>query len=43
METMQGLVTPNRLFFVRNNSVSLDVDAADWRLAVEGRRGSRCP
>ena len=33
---MQGLTTPNRLFFVRNNSVSLDLDASDWRLSVEG-------
>ena len=36
MENMQGLITPNRHFFVRNNSVSLDLDAADWRLFVEG-------
>ena len=39
MENMQGLITPNRHFFVRNNSVSLDLDASDWRLFVEGRRG----
>ena len=36
LEEMQGLITPNRLFFVRNNSVSIDVDAATWRLSVEG-------
>ncbi len=36
LETMQGIITPNRLFFVRNNSVSLDVDAPDWRLSVDG-------
>ena len=36
LENMQGLVTPNRLFFVRNNSVSLDLDADRWRLVVEG-------
>ena len=36
LENMQGLITPNRYFFVRNNSVSLDLDAADWRLTVEG-------
>ena len=36
MENMQGLITPNRYFFVRNNSVSLDLDASDWRLHVEG-------
>ena len=36
LENMQGMLTPNRLFFVRNNSVSLDLDANDWRLIVEG-------
>ena len=36
LENMQGLITPSRYFFVRNNSVSLEVDAADWRLTVEG-------
>lgn len=36
LENMQGILTPNRLFFVRNNSVSLDLDASDWRLTVEG-------
>ena len=36
LQNMQGLITPNRFFFVRNNSASLDVDAADWRLSVEG-------
>ncbi len=36
LEHMRGLITPQRLFFVRNNSVSLDVDAARWRLSIEG-------
>ena len=36
LENMQGSITPNRLFFVRNNSVSLDLDPTNWRLAVEG-------
>ncbi len=36
LELMQGLVTPNDLFFVRNNSASMDLDAASWRLTVEG-------
>ena len=36
LENMQGTITPNRLFFVRNNSVSMDIDVANWRLAVEG-------
>ena len=36
LENMQGLLTPSHLFFVRNNSVSLDLDAASWRLSVEG-------
>ena len=33
---MQGLITPHHLFFVRNNSVSVGLDASDWRLSVEG-------
>ena len=37
LELMDGVVTPNRLFFVRNNSPeSPEVDAAGWRLSVEG-------
>ena len=36
LENIQGMLTPNRLFFVRNNSVSLDLDADDWRLIVQG-------
>ena len=36
LENMDGMITPNRLFFVRNNSVSLDLDGTDWRLSVEG-------
>ena len=36
LESMTGLLTPNRLFFVRNNSASLDLDVSDWRLSVEG-------
>ena len=36
LEHMQGLITPVRQFFVRNNSVSLDVDIESWRLSVEG-------
>ena len=33
---MQGLITLNRIFFVRNNSVSLNPNPSDWRLTVEG-------
>ena len=33
---MQGLITPRHLFFVRNNSASLDLDMSDWRMSVEG-------
>ena len=33
---MDELITPTRFFFVRNNSVSLDVDVAGWRLSIEG-------
>ena len=36
LENMRGLITPVREFFVRNNSVSLDVDVESWRLSVEG-------
>ncbi|MCE2469831.1 MAG: sulfite oxidase [Dehalococcoidia bacterium] len=36
LENQQGLITPNDLFFVRNNSASIDVKASDWRLSVEG-------
>ena len=36
LENMRGVITPNRFFFVRNNSESLDVEATSWRLSVEG-------
>ena len=36
LENMQGLITPRHLFFVRNNSVSVDIDESQWRLAIEG-------
>ncbi len=36
LENMQGVMTPNKQFFVRNNSTSMDVDATSWRLSVEG-------
>ena len=36
LENMQGVLTPNRLFFVRNNSTSVDVDPREWQLLVEG-------
>ena len=36
LENMDALITPDRFFFVRNNSVSLAVDVDAWRLAVEG-------
>lgn len=36
LENMQGVITPNRFFFVRNNSASIDVGAESWRLSVEG-------
>ena len=36
LENMQGLITPNRYFFVRNNSLSLDLDTDAWHLSVEG-------
>ena len=33
---MHGLITPNHLFFVRNNSTSLELDPNDWRLSITG-------
>ena len=36
LENMEALITPSQYFFVRNNSASLVVDAADWRLSIEG-------
>ena len=36
LENMRGLITPNRYFFVRNNSVSLDPNPDTWRLSIEG-------
>ena len=36
LENIQGLITPNRFFFVRNNSSSMSVDSTTWRLNVEG-------
>lgn len=37
LELMDEVITPTRLFFVRNNSpASLDMDAGDWRLSIEG-------
>ncbi len=36
MEFMPGVITPNDLFFVRNNSSSIDLSVDDWSLVVEG-------
>ena len=37
LELQHGLITPNRLFFVRNNSdTTTHIDATGWRLRVEG-------
>ena len=36
LENMDGLITPERFFFVRNNSVSLDVDVDGWSLSITG-------
>ena len=41
LENLQGIITPNRFFFVRNNSASIDVNADAWRLSVEGDAVSR--
>jgi DMSO/TMAO reductase YedYZ molybdopterin-dependent catalytic subunit len=37
LENVRSWVTPTRLFFVRNHFPVPDVDAASWRLSVEGR------
>ena len=36
LENVQGVTTPNRYFFVRNNSESVDVDVTGWRISIEG-------
>ncbi len=41
LENVTGVTTPNRLFFVRNNSASMDLDASRWRLSVGGDAVSR--
>ncbi|MGH7170010.1 MAG: molybdopterin-dependent oxidoreductase [Gemmataceae bacterium] len=37
LESIQGWVTPNRLFFVRNHFEMPAIDLPSWRLRVEGR------
>ena len=37
LESIQGWVTPNRLFFVRNHFEAPTIDLSSWRLRVEGR------
>lgn len=36
LENLEGFVTPINRFFVRNNSTSVDIDVATWRLVIEG-------
>ena len=36
LENIQDMITPTKLFFVRNNSGSLSLDADAWRLSIEG-------
>ena len=36
LENMCGVITPTNQFFVRNNSVSLDVGLDNWKLSIEG-------
>ena len=36
LDNVKGITTPNRYFFVRNNSASADVDVSTWKLSVEG-------
>ncbi len=37
LSNLDTLMTPHELFFVRNNSRSIEIDAAGWRLTVEGK------
>lgn len=36
LEYMGGVITPEQFFFVRSNSVSLDVDIDNWSLSIAG-------
>jgi DMSO/TMAO reductase YedYZ molybdopterin-dependent catalytic subunit len=36
LESIQGWVTPNRLFFVRNHFETPVIDLSSWRLRIEG-------
>ncbi len=36
LELMPSLITPSELFFVRNNSNSVDLSIDDWSLTIEG-------
>lgn len=37
LNSVQGWVTPNRLFFVRNHFDAPNIDRTNWQLRVEGR------
>ena len=41
LENMDGVITPHRFFFVRNNSVSIEVDPENWSLSIEGEAVAR--
>ena len=36
LENMDGLITPNEYFFVRNNGPTPDIDVSTWQLSIEG-------
>lgn len=36
LDTIHGVVTPNRLFFVRNHFPVPDIDLPSWKLRIEG-------
>ncbi len=36
LENLHDLITPNDLFFVRNNGPTPDIDASAWQLSIEG-------
>lgn len=36
LESQYGVITPNRLFYVRNNFPVPEINASDWRLTIDG-------
>ncbi len=36
LENLHDLITPNELFFVRNNGPTPEIDVSNWQLSIEG-------